>query len=87
MCLNCQAYDDFDAGLIEYDEAKEECALHLLRELLAGKKFTFLNMFTYVNTAHMRKEIMKFGHMKFSDGYCLALRRDSDAMLRLYRNI
>ena len=89
MCLKCQAYDYHDAGVFEYDLHKETVALNIIKKILAGKRFTSLNLYKYVNTVHMRNEIMKFYVMEFckDPGYCLSLRRDPDAMLRVWRDI
>jgi hypothetical protein len=83
MCINCQAYDEYDAGIIIYDARKETHALNVIKKLIVGKKFTFTNLYKYVNTVHMRNEIIKYDP---EPRYCLALRRDSDAMLRLWRD-
>ena len=73
MCLDCQAYDRMRYGPHAYNEAKELDSLNLIRKLLSGKHFTsFIQLYKYVNTVHMRKEIEKYG----GDSYCLELRRD-----------
>jgi hypothetical protein len=94
MCLKCQAYDYHDAGVFEYNLRKETVALNVIKKILAGKRFTSMNLYKYVNTVHMRNEIMKFYVMEFcttpfcnDPSYCLSLRRDPDAMLRVWRDI
>lgn len=80
MCLDCQAYDNMSVGPLVYDEAKETASLNIIHKILSGKHFTsFIQLYTYVNTVHMRKEIEKYG----GDAYCLGLRRDPMLMKTL----
>jgi len=83
MCLNCQAYDEYSVH-VDYDARKEIHALNLIKMLLVGKKFTFTNLYKYVNTVHMRNEIIKYDP---DPQYALALRRDSYEMLRVWREL
>ena len=80
MCLDCQSYDSFADETFHYDEFQELLSLNVIRSILVGKRFTsFVHLYTYVNTVHMRKEIEKCG----GSSYCLALRRNPVIMKTL----
>ena len=80
MCDSCQSYDNMLDERHIVDASRELASLNIIRNILYGKRFhTFMHMYTYVNTVHMRKEIEKYG----GDAYCLGLRRDPMLMKSL----